>query len=58
MNQNFENWQEELLSVDSSENHRQTLDEIEMAILESPAADNCAFRLQVFWLLRHFKKLL
>lgn len=58
MTENFENWQEELLAVDSSENHKKTLAEIEITILESTAADDCCFRLKVFWLLRHFSQLL
>tara|TARA_R100000306_G_C4378599_1_gene143140 strand:+ start:2794 stop:2970 length:177 start_codon:yes stop_codon:yes gene_type:complete len=57
MNQNFETWQDELLAVDSSENHKQTIAEIEISILESPAADDCAFRLKAFWLLRHLARL-
>ncbi len=57
MNANLKSWEEELLSMDSSENHKQTLFEIEMAILESPEADCKGFRLKVFWLLRHFAKL-
>jgi hypothetical protein len=57
MNAEFEKWKEELLLVDSSENHRQTLAEIEISILETPAADDRIFRLKVFWLLRHLAQL-
>lgn len=58
MTENFESWQEELLAVDSSKNHKETLAEIEISILESPAADDRSFRLKVFWLLRHVGRLL
>ena len=57
MNANYEEWQEELLSMDSSQNHKQTLAEIEVAILESDAATDKRFRLRAFWLLRHLAKL-
>ena len=58
MNSNFESWQEELLSTATPQEHKKTLAEIEIAILESPAADNCAFRLKAFWLMRHIARLL
>lgn len=58
MNNEYKKWQQELLDVDTKTNHKQTLEDIEFAILESPAADDCNFRLKVFWLLRHLAKLL
>lgn len=57
MFKNFENWHQELLEMDTATNHKQTLAEIEIAILESPAADDRGFRLKVFWLLRHVARL-
>lgn len=58
MTQNVEKWHQELLQVDTGENHKETLAQIEFAILESPAADCCAFRLKAFWLLRHLAQLI
>lgn len=57
MSTNFENWKQELLDVDTAENHRASLAEIELLVLESNAADNKRVRLKLIWLLRHFKQL-
>jgi len=57
MKLNFNEWHEALLAMDTSQNHKQLLAEIELIVLESSAADCRKFRLQALWLLRHLAKL-